>query len=201
MDHTAAGLGLRQITTHAGLAHSSFYNYYPDIPALLEDLRELLGGTHAVAMSGLVDGSEDPVVRFARVTRQTLRIVAGQPGFGRLVFDVGLPGDLLTGELRLRLKFDIATGVAQGAFKVLDVTLTESAICGAINGLALDLHRGHIAGDQIDAATALLMTQLGVSAEDAQRLAHERLTFPPMPSLPMRWLALPVLRPRAEDLA
>ena len=30
MSEGAAALGLRQITTHAGMVHASFYNYYPD---------------------------------------------------------------------------------------------------------------------------------------------------------------------------
>jgi AcrR family transcriptional regulator len=29
MEAGTAALGLRQITTHAGMVHASFYNYYP----------------------------------------------------------------------------------------------------------------------------------------------------------------------------
>ena len=34
MHEGAGALGLRQITTHAGMVHASFYNYYPDVAAL-----------------------------------------------------------------------------------------------------------------------------------------------------------------------
>jgi AcrR family transcriptional regulator len=201
MDRTAAGLGLRQITTHAGLVHASFYNYYPDIPALIADLAELLGATHAVAMAGLFVGSEGPAVRFARITRQTLRIMAGQPGFGRLMFDVGLPADRLGAELRLRLSLDIADGAACGDFKVANVELAAAAITGAITGLALDVYRGHVSGDKIDAAAALLLTHLGVAPDASERLAHEAIIFPKLPTLPMRWLALPVPSPSTDKQA
>ena len=40
MSEGAAALGLRQITTHAGMVHASFYNYYPDVAALIGDLGE-----------------------------------------------------------------------------------------------------------------------------------------------------------------
>ena len=201
MDHTVAGLGLRKITTHAGLVHASFYNYYPDIPALIADLAELLGATHAIAMVGLCTGVEGPAVRFARITRQTLRIMAAQTGFGRLMFDVGLPVDRLGAELRLRLSLDIADGAACGDFRVADVELAASAITGAITGLALDVYRGHVSGAKIDLATALLLTHLGVSPDVAERLAHERVTFPPLPTLPMRWLALPAPSPGTDKQA
>ena len=201
MDHTAAGLGLRQITSHAGLVHASFYNYYADIPALVADLAELLGATHAVTMAGLCRSAQGPAVRFARITRQTLRIIAGQPGFGRLMFDVGLPADRFGAELRLRLSLDIADGAACGDFKVDDVVLAASAITGAIKGMALDIYRGHVSGAKIDAATALLLTHLGVAPDAADRLAYEPVTFPPLPTLPMRWLALPVPSPSTDKPA
>ena len=193
MREGAAALGLRQITTHAGMVHASFYNYYPDVAALLGDLGELLGATHAVAMAIPSKGDEDGVARFARITRQTLRIVAEQPDFGRLMFDIGLPSDRLASELRLRLKMDIEEGVAHGLFTVADVDLATSIVAGAITGLALDLHRGVLGFDKIDPATAQLLIYLGLDAAEAERLAHAAFDFPPPPQLPMRWLALPQL--------
>eukprot|EP01035_Chromulina_nebulosa_P014525 gene14525-19218_t len=87
----------------------------------------------------------------------TLRIVAEQPDFGRLMFDIGLPSDRLATELRLRLKMDIEEGIANGLFTVADVDLATSIVAGAITGLALDLHRGVLGFDKIDPATAQLM--------------------------------------------
>lgn len=191
IEQNAAALGLRQITAHAGLVHASFYNYYRDIPALIADLAELLGATHASAMAALVAGLDDPALRFARITRQTLRIVALEPGFGRLMFDIGLPTGILSPELRLRLQLDIARGAQLGLFKIGEIELTTSLIAGAISGLALDLHRGLLPFSAIDAATTRLLSVLGLDANEAQRLGHEPVDFPPPPALPMRWLALP----------
>ena len=191
MHEGAGALGLRQITTHAGMVHASFYNYYPDVAALLGDLGELLGATHAAAMAMPSEGVEDGAARFARITRQTLRIVAEQPDFGRMMFDIGLPSDRLATELRLRLKMDIEEGVAHGLFTVADVDLATSIVAGAITGLALDLHRGVLGFDKIDPATAQLLKYLGLDAAEAERLAHAAFDFPPPPQLPMRWLALP----------
>lgn len=191
MSEGAAALGLRQITTHAGMVHASFYNYYPDVAALIGDLGELLGATHTAAIAMPGEDHDDPAARFARITRQTLRIVAEQPDFGRLMFDIGLPSDRLSAELRLRLRMDIEEGVAGGRFTVADVDIATSIVAGAITGLGLDLHRAALGFAKIDPATAQLLTYLGLDAAEAERLAHAAFDFPPPPELPMRWLALP----------
>ena len=201
MNEGAGALGLRQITTHAGMVHASFYNYYPDVAALIGDLGELLGATHAAAMAMTGDDHDNPAVRFARITRQTLRIVAEQQGFGRLMFDIGLPTDRLAAELRLRLKMDIEEGVTAGLFTVADADLATAIVAGAITGLALDLHRGVLCSAKIDTATTQLLTYLGLDAAEAERLAHAAFDPPPTLELPMRWLALPpVLQRQTGDI-
>ena len=201
MNEGAGALGLRQITTHAGMVHASFYNYYPDVAALIGDLGELLGATHAAAMAMTGDDHDNPAVRFTRITRQTLRIVAEQQGFGRLMFDIGLPTDRLAAELRLRLKMDIEEGVTAGLFTVADADLATAIVAGAITGLALDLHRGVLCSAKIDTATTQLLTYLGLDAAEAERLAHAAFDPPPTLELPMRWLALPpVLQRQTGDM-
>ena len=201
MREGAAALGLRQIATHAGMVHASFYNYYPDVAALIGDLGELLGATHAAAMAMTGDDHDNPAVRFTRITRQTLRIVAEQQGFGRLMFDIGLPTDRLAAELRLRLKMDIEEGVTAGLFTVAEADLATAIVAGAITGLALDLHRGVLCSAKIDTATTQLLTYLGLDAAEAERLAHAAFDPPPTLELPMRWLALPpVLQRQTGDM-
>lgn len=200
MTHTAAALGIRQITDHAGVVHATFYNYYQEIAALIADLGELLGASHAATMAGFNHALADPALRFARITRQTLRMVAKEPGFGRLIFDVGLPADSLVSELRLRLKLDLAEGMKLGRFSVSDLDLTASMVSGAISGLALDLHRGILPLSAIEHAATRLLELLGLDPAVAAALGHEAIAFPLTPALPMRWLALPPIRPPADAM-
>jgi len=197
MDAGVAGLAMRQITTHAGLVSATFYNYFPDIGSLVAELGELLGATHAAAVADLNTEGDDPEVRFARITRHTMRILTLRPGFGRLLFDVGLPADRLSSDIRLSLKRDIADGMERGIFKRGDLDVTVSLVTGALYGLALDLHRGVLPACKIEAATASLLTHLGVCPAEALALSQEMIEFPTPPNLPMRWLALPP-RPAAE---
>jgi AcrR family transcriptional regulator len=197
MTHTAAALGIRQITDHAGVVHATFYNYYQDVAALIADLGELLGANHAATIADFGHASADPAQCFARITRQTLRMVAKEPGFGRLIFDVGLPAGSLVSELGLRLKLDLAKGMQLGRFSVSDLDLTASMVSGAISGLALDLHRGILPLSAIEPATTRLLELLGLEPAVAAALGQEVIAFPPTPALPMRWLALPPIRPPA----
>ncbi|WP_269514102.1 TetR/AcrR family transcriptional regulator [Brevundimonas subvibrioides] len=191
MEDGVASLGVRQITTQAGLVSATFYNYFRDIEALISELGDLLGATHAAAIMGLIDGEGDPAARFARITRQTLRVMALRPGFGRLMFDVGLYPEQLGGAMRLRLKRDIADGIERGLFKQGELDVIVSMVAGAIEGLGRDLHRGTVPASRIDTATATLLNHLGLTAVAATALGHEAIAFPPLPDLPMRWLALP----------
>jgi len=191
MTQTAAALGIRQVTDQAGVVHATFYNYYPDIAALVADLGELLGASHTATIAGLTPDLADPALRFARITRQTLRMVATEPGLGRLIYDVGLPADSLVAELRLRLALDLAEGQELGRFSFADLDLTTSMVSGAISGLALDLHRGTLAITTIEPATARLLEWLGLDPETAAALGHEAVAFGSAPALPLRWLALP----------
>jgi AcrR family transcriptional regulator len=191
MEYNASALDIRQITTHAGMPHASFFDYYPDVPALIGDLGELLGATHAAAMIALGNSRDDPAVRFAQNTRQTLRIAAQQPVYGHLMFDVGLATDRLGSELLLRLKFDIGDGVSRGIFVAADIDMAASMVAGAISGLALDLHRRVLSVGKIDVATAKLLIFLGLDRSTAELLSCAPIDFPPPPDLPLRWLALP----------
>jgi AcrR family transcriptional regulator len=199
MTHTAAALGIGRITDHAGVVHATFYNYYPDVAALVVDLGELLGASHAASIAGLNLDLADPAQRFARITRQTLFMVATEPGLGRLIFDVGLPADSLVSELRLRLKLDIAEGQRLGLFHSSDLDLTTSMMAGAISGLALDLHRGALPLTAIEPATIRLLQLLGLDPTAAEALGHEPVALASAPSLPMRWLALPPIQPPAGE--
>ena len=201
LEQTAAGLGLRQITTHAGMVHTSFYNYFADIPAILDNLSELYGATHMAAIAGLDLQNYTPGGRFARIARQVFRILSEKPEFGRLVFDVGLPVDFLGNQLRLQLKGELERAVATGRFGVANVDVVASIAVGSVRGLALDIHRGYLSSDKIDAATAQLLLNLGIPPALAEFAAHEPIIFPPTPAFPMRWLALPItFDPNAAQL-
>lgn len=189
--NSAGSLGIRQIATEAGVVHGTFYNYYPDVDGLMDDLAGLVFASHATLVLDLRVGDLDPAVLFTRVTRRTLRLVAGAPTYGRLLFDAGLPVDRFIGGLRLAMGGDIEAGAARGVFRVADAQVAISLTAGAILGAALDLHRGALPATAIDAVTARLLESLGVSAGRAAGLIAEPLAEVAPPAPPLRWTDVP----------
>lgn len=195
LTQSAGSLGIRQITSRIGMVHGTFYNYYPDIDALLDDLAALIFAAHAALVARLRAGAaDDPAATFALVTRLTLRQA---PGYGRLMFDAGLPIDRFITGLRLAMRADVAEGVARGQFTAPDVEIAVSMVCGGMIGFALDLHRNRLPVSAIEPLTETLMLALGAAADTARRLAFAPAEFPPPPSLPLQWrgIALPAQEP------
>lgn len=187
MEHSAGSLGVRQIATAAGLVHGSFYNYYPTVEALIDDLAQLVLASHAALVRVIRRDANGPAETFALITRQTLRCIPDSPGYGRLLFDSGLPIDRFLIGLRLAMRADVAAGAAAGVFKVDDLDLTVSLVIGALLGVSLDLRRGFVPPAAIEAATARMLQQLGLDPAEARRLSLADASFLPAPTLPLKW--------------
>lgn len=191
LEQSAGSLGIRQVATAAGMVHGSFYNYYPSIEALIDDLAALVFAAHAGMVADLRARIDDPVAAFAGITRQSLRLVTDAPDYGRLLFDAGLPVDRFVTGLRAAMGADITEGARRGLFVAPDLDIAISLVAGAILGAAIDLHRGRLPATAIEPLTARLLETLGLPPADARRLAFVPMTFVTPPPLPLRWQAVP----------
>lgn len=191
----AAALGIRRIATQAGLVHSSFYNYYADIGALLDGLASLLVAAHLKAVGQVREGIEAPAALFAATTRQTLHIFQASPRYTRLMFDSGIPVDRLSRGLSSHMRQDLRTGMRDGSFRVQDLDVAATIASGSILALALaHLRRSRRAAD-IDGLTLELLKMLGVPAERAEALATAKMTYADAPAVPMTWKELGLVAP------
>lgn len=190
LEQSAASLGIRQITTRAGVVHATFYNYYPTVETLIEDVASLMQASHGQLVARLREGIDDPAELFALTTRQTLRVIPAEPAYGRLLFDAGLPVDRFVQGLRATMQADVFDGIKRGVFEVEDRNIAVSMIAGSVLGLALDFHRRTLPAKAIEAATAELLVSLGLTRKRAQKLATADIEFISPPKLPLGWLAL-----------
>lgn len=190
LEEGASALGVRRVAERAGLVHSSFYNYYPDIATLLDGVGDLLAQTHLAAVGPVRDSVDGPAQLFAATTRQTLRIFKNSPEFTRLMFDSGIPVDRLSRGMTRHMRADLRAGVQDGSFKVQDFNSAVTIASGSILALALAQHRRSKRAAEIDALTHELLRMLGVPPARATALAYADIAFAGPPSLPMRWKAL-----------
>lgn len=196
-EHTAGALTIRQITNAAGVPYGSFYTHFPSVEAVTTDLARLIFTSQEILVDRLKHVIPGPAEAFATITRQTLRIVTDGPGYGRILFDVGLPLDWFVSGMRGTMSADLATAGRWGMFQIVDADITTSLMAGAIMGVALDLHRGVLARADIEPATERLLRFLGLGEEEARRLAHAEVAFTPPPPLPLRWQDMETIRREA----
>jgi AcrR family transcriptional regulator len=187
---SAGSLSISEIATKAGMVQGSFYNYFDDIDALMDELGRLLVVHQGLMLKAVARDAAGPVDVFALKTRQTLRSISGTPSIGRLLFDAGLPVDRFIIALRDDLQSDIAKGVSAGVFSVGSVELAASLVSGCLISVALDLHRGRLDKSSIDRATQEMLRLLGVPAAKAKSAAHAKAEFQPPMKLPLTWLSL-----------
>jgi AcrR family transcriptional regulator len=201
MEHDASSLGIRQIAERAGLVHASFYNYYPDVGALLDGLAELLFTTHALTVAPARNGISDPAALFAATTRQTLRLILDSPKFARLLFDSGIPIDRLLTALHEPLRADLRAGAKAGAFTYDNIDIAVTIVAGSMMSLAVDLYRRRAKTAAIDELTFQLLRLLGVPHAKAKAAAFAKVDFRPAPPVPLSWKALGFAAPETRNVA
>lgn len=186
LERSAGSLSIADVAREAGVVQGTFYNYFASIEVLLDALGLLFFAEHGALLDRLNAGIDDPAELVARSTRQTLRFMTASPGYGRLLFDAGLPVDRFLVGLRLRLRGDVLRGVERGSFVLDEVELAIGMASGALLGVALDLHRGVLPVTAIEPATQRLLRMLGVSARRATSIAARPLELLDPPPLPLQ---------------
>lgn len=185
-----AALTVAEVARRAAVDSAGFYGCYADIDDLLDDLATLFIARHGVTIAAIHRDEADPAMLFARIIRQTLRLLTSNAAFGRLLFDAGLPIDRFVAGLRATLLADIVNGAASEAFVIDDSDIVSSVVIGTVIGAALDIHRGRLRPEAIEVLTARMLETLGLARAEARRLAFADVRFIAPPPLPMRWASL-----------
>ena len=189
LTRSAASLSISEVAAEAGVVQGTFYNYFEDIDALLDEVGHVLLTRLTDHLARIAHQSATPAETFSAKTRQALRVFAQTPGLSRMLFDIGLPVDRFLRHLHQDIKADVTDGLKAGDFKAANADLLLSTVCGAITGLALDLHRKRLPVTTIDPATAELLRLLGVPPAKAKRISTAKMTFAGPIHLPLTWHA------------
>jgi len=187
LTRSAASLSISDVAAQARVVQGTFYNYFDDIDALLDEVGHVLLTRLTDHLAQVAQQSASPAETFSAKTRQALRVFAQNQGLSRMLFDIGLPVDRFLRQLQLDIRADVTQGLKTGDFKAANADLLLSALCGAITGLALDLHRRRLPVTAIDPATAELLRLLGVPPAKAKRISTAKMSFIGPIALPLTW--------------
>lgn len=173
-----------QVISRAGLSQGTFYNYFGSLDGALDGVGDLLFAEHTRLIDEVTAGVTDPVQVFALATRQTLALAGAGDGYGRLLFDCGLPIDRFPRGLYMRMHHDLIRGIDEGCFHVEDVGVALTLAAGGVLGAALDRHRGRLPAAAIDSVTRGLLGGLGVDdrvSRIASAMPFDFLSARPLP--------------------
>jgi AcrR family transcriptional regulator len=177
LDEPQEPLTITRIATAAGVVQGTFYNYFESVDEVLDSLTTFIAAEHTRLVDAVTSNVTHAAEVFALTTRQTLHLVATEPGYGRLLFDSRLPVDHFTGGLQARMHADLLAGIEQGRFHIDDLETTVAILAGAVLGVAIGLHRGYLGVDSISVTTESLLRCIGVPQWTANRLATEPRNF------------------------
>ena len=190
LDPEVTAVSVPQIVERAGVAQGTFYNYFVGLPEAIDAVGVLVLLEHARVLGTVIEGVADHTEVVARSAKQTLMLTSCQPSVGRMLFESGVPIDLLISGMRAHLVHDLTVGVDAGVFSVDDLEVASTIYVGTVVGASLDLYRGRLEIDAIPSIVAFLLRLFGVNARKAERLAAAPQEFAPWRTFPLSSLAL-----------
>ena len=174
-----------QIVKRAGMAQGTFYNYFDSLPDAVVGVGQLLVQEHVRVLVEVVAGSKDSPELIARSCKQALLVAGNRPDIARLLFDSGVPIDLLLAGIRAHLRQDMDMAIEAGQLKCPDPDIAASLYVGAMLIAAIDIYRGRMSLDSVPEVTRVVLGLLGVPPSRAARLADAPQEFVDWRPLPL----------------
>ena len=190
LDPQVAAISVPQIVERAGVAQGTFYNYFDSLSDAINGVGLLVLLEHARVLQTVVEGAADHAEVVARSAKQTLMLTSCQPGAGRMLFESGVPIDLLISGMRAHLLNDLTVGVDEGVFSVDNLQVASTIYVGTVVGASMDLYQGRLELGAIPAIVAYLLRLFGVNARKAERLAATPQEFAPWRPFPLTMPAM-----------
>ncbi len=166
---------IQDITEAADIGHGTFYLHFENKAAVLRPLIDQQA-EHLHARVDRVTGAEgDPALRLAAGIRIGLRAIANDPLWNWFVFRSGTPFRRLAEGMGAPPVEDVKRGIASGRFQVRNLRSTWSFIDGALIGVLTAWNQAALGEDAAEITAELVLRTLGVSPEEAERIAREPL--------------------------
>lgn len=167
------GFGIRDITTHAGVSHGTFYNYFDDREALLDAVVPEALIAFADESADAVD-DDDPAVRFATITALALHRAATTPEEIRVILRLTAVQDAIVAAPAFdHMRADIAAGAAAGRFITGPDGATLDVMAGGMLAAARRIVEEAVPADYAAEVVAHLLRSLGISNDEASKLADD----------------------------
>lgn len=178
----------QEVAAAAGVAHGTFYNYFPTREALFEDILRWLVESYSRHIDESYGGVEDGAERMAIGNRRYVLFALESADWARLLIGLQDAGAPLVEHIAPYPLRDLRLGVKQQRFRIV----SEAAAMDLVLGTVLQAMRRVLAGEAGRAHAAATATTvlrgLGIGFDEAAEVARRAL--PPLrvslPKLPER---------------
>jgi AcrR family transcriptional regulator len=170
---------IQEITDAADVGFGSFYNHFTSKDELFQTASENVLERWGTLIDTACAGLDDPAEVFSTSLRISGRLAWTHPDMAGYIIGAGF--DLLESPRGLapRAMRDIAAGQSAGRFNGPRPVVALSAVTGGLLGL-LQLHEREpdsVDETAVDQLTEACLRLLGISTNDARRLAHSQLAI------------------------
>jgi AcrR family transcriptional regulator len=161
------------VVTRAGVSQGTFYNYFVDRDALLDELVAHTVEVFATSAARTVD-EVDPAVRFARISARALRLAAESPDMVRfaLRLEAAQRALLVAGPLA-HLRQDLLDGHRLGRYPEPPDDAALDVIFGSLLLAARRVLEQQEGAEFRSAVIWRLLMSLGLERAEARRIADE----------------------------
>lgn len=155
------------IAAEAGVAPGTFYNHFPTLVDLIDDIARRLGEGVEIGGGMLGTVADDPAVRVAIGTLQLLDITEVDPEAGAAFVTLLASKADFRNRIRHIVATAIQAGIDRGRFTVDDLTAMTNVVVGATVQSMRSRLLGETTADAAPEVARLVLRVLGVEPEDA----------------------------------
>lgn len=177
---TGEAFTILDVTKRAEVSNGTFYNYFDDRNALVDAVvTEVL--TSFTDTSAELVTSDDPVRRFATITALVLEQSAADPQLATVLLRLHSidPTGGLSDDAFRHLRSDLAEAAERGRLTQEPTDAAVDLVTGTLARAVLRLTTGGASGEYRQELIRLLLTSLGLDANEADEVAHEAIAAVP----------------------
>lgn len=167
---------IQEITDRADVAFGSFYSHFKSKEEIADAVLEEITESFGVAADRLSLVLDDPAEVLAASARHAIARAAADQSWGWFVVRTALTRSrMLSSTLGTRLARDIRVGMEAGRFRTPDPVAIAVAVGGTILASISARLTGEMGDDAPERAATVVLTILGLPAEEAAAVARRPL--------------------------
>lgn len=169
------GVTMAEVSSDAGVAAGTVYNYFPTVKALTDELIEREIDRVGQRLDQIEAHVQDPAEVYAASLRLLVRHALGDPLWGQMYVKLGVAHPAVVAVLGPRARRDLERAAAAGRLQLIDLDMAVVSTFGSLSS-AIELvtsSRGH--EELADHFAEGMLRMVGLPADEAREIVARPL--------------------------